>query len=275
MLHCGDMLKTRIILILVSCALVVVLFMLPKVVVENDQTDVGATADTTSKQSDVHAATPPKIAVSIRNLRNQYSANSTNEKNAIFADSLANLYSLAGQFDSAAWFAEKASEFFNNTESWIKAGDQYYQAFNFALEAGKQTQYAARAQSYYNKVLAKTPDNLDVKTKLAMTHLTEANPMKAIGMLREVLVQDPKNELALYNMGMLSIQSGQYDRAIERLQQLVEINPGNTQAQLLLGIAYMNAGQRNKAKEQFNKVKLLDSDPSVQATVDSYLKDLK
>jgi Flp pilus assembly protein TadD len=76
-------------------------------------------------------------------------------------------------------------------------------------------------------------------------------------------------------MGMLSIQSGQHERAIERLEQLVEINPEHTQAQLLLGVAYMNVGQNRKAKDQFNKVKLLDKDPSVQATVDSYLKDLK
>ena len=99
--------------------------------------------------------------------------------------------------------------------------------------------------------------------------------MQAIGMLREVLAQDPKNELALFNMGMLSIQSGQYDRAVERLEELVKINPQHTQGNLLLGIAYMESKQRKKAKEQFEKVKLLDKDPSVQATVDSYLKDLK
>jgi Flp pilus assembly protein TadD len=99
--------------------------------------------------------------------------------------------------------------------------------------------------------------------------------MKAITTLREVLEKDPKNELALYNMGMLSIQSGQYDKAVERLKLLVEINPSHTQGNLLLGIAYMNAGDRTKARGQFEKVKLLDNDPSVQATVDSYLKDLK
>jgi predicted negative regulator of RcsB-dependent stress response len=37
----------------------------------------------------------------------------------------------------------------------------------------------------------------------------------------------------------------------------------------------MNTGDKKKAREQFEKVKQLDKDPSVQATVDSYLKDLK
>jgi tetratricopeptide (TPR) repeat protein len=246
------------------------------VVVENDGAITDAPADTTSQaKMELHARTPKGVLASIKNLRSKFSPDSANQKNAIFADSLANLYASAGKFDSSAWFAEEASKFFNTSESWIKAGDQYYQAYSFAIDRTRQAQFAARAQSYYNKVLESNPDNLTVKTKLAMTYLTEANPMQAIGMLREVLAADPKNELALYNMGMLSIQSGQYDKAVNWLTQLVEVDPEHTQGHLLLGIAYMNSGSKAKAREQFEKVKLLDTDPSVQATVDSYLKDLK
>ncbi len=60
-----------------------------------------------------------------------------------------------------------------------------------------------------------------------------------------------------------------------KLEELVKVNPNHTQGQLLLGIALMNTGDKKRAKEQFEKVKQLDKDPSVQATVDSYLKDLK
>jgi hypothetical protein len=37
----------------------------------------------------------------------------------------------------------------------------------------------------------------------------------------------------------------------------------------------MNSGEKAKAKQQFEKVKQMDKDPAVQATIDSYLKDLK
>jgi hypothetical protein len=37
----------------------------------------------------------------------------------------------------------------------------------------------------------------------------------------------------------------------------------------------MNTNQKEKARSQFEKVKKMDPDPAVQATVDSYLKDLK
>ena len=269
------MLKSRIILLVISALVVVGLFLLPRVVVENDQEISSVTADSAGVSPEIHVPVPRALEDQIRNLRAAFSGDSRNEKNAIFADSLAKLYADAGKFDSAAWFAERAAEFFNTEESWTRAADSYYQAYGFAVDAQKQATYAAKARTYFDKVLRGNPGNLEAKTKLAMTYLSDANPMQAITTLREVLAVDPDNKLALYNMGMLSIQSGQYDRAVERLERLTELDPENTQAHLLLGIAYMNTGKRQKARAQFDKVKLLDSDPAVQAAADSYLKDLK
>jgi tetratricopeptide (TPR) repeat protein len=268
------MLKTRILLVIGSVIVIWLIFLLPKVVVDNESV-LQDTADASSAQSpEVHAEAPPETLEAIRSLRHQMGDRLPKEKNAIFADSLANLYGDVGKFDSAAWFAEEASKFFNTTESWIKAGDQYYQAYTFAVDQGKQNQWAEKAREFFKKVLDSNPKNLEVKTKMAMTFLS-ASPMQGVLMLREVLAEDPKNELALLNMGMLSIQSGQHDKAVERLEELVKINPSHAQGQLLLGIALMNTGDKARAKQQFEKVKQMDKDPAVQATVDSYLKDLK
>lgn len=249
--------------------------MLPKVVVENESQLSDSSKSEGSKRPEMHVKAPQELLQKISALRAKYQAHTQNEKNTIFADSLVNLYTDAGKFDSAAWFADEASKFFNTTESWIKAGNSYYQAYTFAVDQTKQNSLAAKTQEFYGKVLKTEPKNLEVKTKMAMTYLTSSNPMQGILMLREVLVDDPKNELALFNLGMLSIQSGQNDKAIDRLKELVAINPNHTQGQLLLGIALLNKGEKAKAKEQFQKVKNMDKDPSVQATVDSYLQDLK
>ena len=270
------MLKTRILLIGISAIVIWLLFLLPKVVVENesDMPQDSSKSDK-SQKTGIHAQAPKELLERISALRAKYQADTRNEKNTIFADSLINLYTDAGKFDSAAWFAEEASKFFNTTESWIKAGNSYYQAYTFAIDQTKQSSLAAKTQEFYSKVLKKEPKNLEIKTKMAMTYLTSPSPMQGILMLREVLEEDPKNELALFNLGMLSIQSGQNDKAIDRLSELVAINPNHTQGQLLLGIALLNKGEKVKAKEQFQKVKDMDKDPSVQATVDSYLQDLK
>lgn len=271
------MLKTRIILIVASAIIIWLIFLLPKAVVENDN-QLNATDSSNSQQkipAQGHSDIPFALTSSIKTLRAQYLASSPNQKNAIFADSLRGLYTQAGQFDSAAWFAEQSATFFKTSESYLKAGNSYYEAYTFALQPDKQKLMAEKAQAWLGKAIEANPKNLEAKTKMAMTYLSSSSPMQGIQMMREVLAEDPKNEFALFNMGMLSIQSGQYDRAIERLNELIAVNPNHIQGQLLLGVAYMNKGNKEKARQQFEKVKQLDNDPAVQSTVDSYLKDLK
>jgi tetratricopeptide (TPR) repeat protein len=268
------MLRNRIILIVVSALVIVALFLLPKVVVNNDDQLASTRADSVNQAPDPHDSAPEGLVKHIAHMRGEYAASSEKQKKAIFADSLATLYAKANRFDSAGVFAEEAATFFNTEKSWFRAGDSYYQAYTFALNANKQGNLGEKAREQFQKVLDINPKNLEAKTKMAMTYLSSA-PMQGVAMLKEVLEIDPKNELALFNMGMLSIQSGQDEKAINWLSQLIAVNPTHTQGTLLLGIAYMNTDQKKKAKEQFEKVKDMDKDPAVQATVDSYLKDLK
>lgn len=269
------MVKTRIILVVLCAGIIWLLFQLPKSVVENEAAVEQTSADSVSSHIETHVQAPKEVMARIQEFRREWQANVSNEKNAIFADSLASLYRQSSRFDSAGWFSEEAAKVFNTPESWIKTGDDYYQAYTLAIDESKQDAYAVKARSFYQKVMDENPSNLEVKTKMAMTYLSSSNPMQGITMLREVLRKDPQNELALFNMGMLSIQSRQFDKAVERLSQLVKINPTHIQGQLLLGIAYMNMGDNDHAREQFNLVKEMDKDPAVQATVDSYLNELK
>jgi len=269
--------KTRIILVLVAILLIVAIYFLPKAVVENEsQLQQGVASNPGQEQpANPHTEAPPSLRKAINRLRARYLSTLPEEKNAIFADSLVGLYSQAGQFDSAAWYAEKAATFFKTDESLLKAGNAYYEAYSFAVDRDKQNAQAEKTREYFGEILQKNPDNLEVKTKMAMTYLSSGSPMKGIGMLREVVATDPKNELALFNLGMLSVQSGQFGKAVEWLEKLVTVNEKHLQGQLLLGVAYMNSGDNKKARQQFEKVKKMDSDPAVQAAVDSYLKELK
>jgi tetratricopeptide (TPR) repeat protein len=266
------MLRTRIILVTVAALLVWATFLLPRVVVENEsQLKEGAEP---APARTAHSEVPATLTDAIRKVRGQFDPGASNQKNAIFADSLRSLYTQAGQFDSAAWFAGQAATFFNNAPSFLKAGNAYYEAYTFAMDAKKQEELAQQARAWFEKVLAADPKNPEVKSKMAMTWLS-SSPMQGITLLREVLADDPVNAFALYNMGMLSVQSGQYDRAIDYLQRLVTVKETHIQGHLLLGVAFMNKGIKDKARAQFEKVKQLDKDPAVQATADSYLKDLK
>lgn len=267
------MLKNRIILLVVSAALIWLIFLLPKGVVENEQQMQARTDSAAVAQS--HTAAPPEVTERIQSLRRDYLADPGNEKSSIFADSLRNLYSRAGKFDSAAWFAEQVALQRNTPASYLNAGNSYFDAFTFEMDAARQVELATASRAWFEKVLQAEPSNFQVKNKIAMTFMATGPPMTGIQMLREIVNADPKNEEALYNLGMFSVQSGQHSRAIDWLGQLLKVNPDHVQGHLLLGVAYMSKGDKEEARQQFEIVKKLDQDPAVIATVDSYLKDLK
>lgn len=269
------MLKTRVILGVSALVLIYLLFMLPKSVVDNDKDEIA-----TSTAADVPQEDPHSVNISeenqglINELNDQFADSDDFEKNLTFADSLAQLYISLNKYDSAAKFFEIIAENVPNAENWMTAGDTYYEAFGYAMDADKRSEMASKARLYFNKVLEQQPDNLAVKNKVAMTLVSSSNPMQGILMLREILQKDPDNEQATFNLGVLSMQSGQYEKAVERFENLIVRHPENTQAHFFLGISYLEIGNKEKAKEQLLLVKSMDDDPSVQATVDSYLEDM-
>src|SRR5882762_3651462 len=190
------MLKTRIILIVASVIVVWLIFLLPKAVVENEKQLKPADSASTKKDSHLpagHTSASPAIISLIKEVKAAFQ-NSSDKKNAIFADSLQSLYTQAGQFDSAAWFGEKAATFFNTTESFLKAGNSFYKAYTFAMDAQKQKMLAEKTREYLSKVIDANPKNYEVRIKVAMTYLSSGGPMQGIRQLRSVIAEDPKNE---------------------------------------------------------------------------------
>src|SRR6185369_8879901 len=150
-------------LVLVAILLIVAIYFLPKAVVENEsQLQQGVASNPGQEQpANPHTEAPPSLRKAINRLRARYLSTLPEEKNAIFADSLVGLYSQAGQFDSAAWYAEKAATFFKTDESLLKAGNAYYEAYSFAVDADKQKVQAEKTREYFEKILEKNPDNLE------------------------------------------------------------------------------------------------------------------
>ena len=103
------MLKTRIILVVASAIVIWLIFLLPKAVVENESQLKGGDSTSSHKTTSPargHGEIPASITQSIKTVKAAISSSSSNEKNAIFADSLRSLYTQAGQFDSAALYGE-------------------------------------------------------------------------------------------------------------------------------------------------------------------------
>lgn len=256
---------------------IITLFSLPRIVVDNQEESVGeqseVAANAASEDEGIHLPPlAPALQQEADSLRVLYEASESIEKNTIFANSLVELFAEAERYDSAAFYAEAIASEDEAITAQTKAGDMYYEAFMRALSTGQAQELGQKVRYYYQKVLDSQPDNLDAKTKVAMTYVSSSTPMQGIQMLREVVAADENNELAVYNLGLLSMQSGQYEKAVERFQKVKEINPDNFQAQFLLGVSYLEAGEKEKSREQFEYLKTISDDPEVIADLDNYLE---
>lgn len=279
--------KSKIILSVGALILVIGLFFLPKAVVNNDEsaavenqeeaTEPNNPPDNSPIVESHNTDIPSDVQELVKSLRENFNNSADNKNIVIFADSLAAVFKSYNMLDSAAKYQGIAAERSPALNAYRKAGDAYYEAFTFAVDKSKAQDLAEKARSYYNEAikLGSGEDALDMKANIAMTYIATSNPMKGISLLTEILEEDPEHEGAIFNLGILSIQSNQYDKAIGRFEKLVALYPENLQGQFYLGLSYMESGEKEKAREQFEKVKTLDSDPEVQATVDSYLEEIK
>lgn len=267
-------------MLLLAATLIVLLFNLPRIVVDNDEGSMGGEASAQSVDPETGDEFLHNQEVSgedserMSSLKASIQIEENQEKTSIFADSLAELFMFYRKYDSAATYFERAAKLDPREERWIKAGNAYYEAFTYAIDANAADYYGQKTREYFNPIVENDPKRLDLKTKVGMTLVSSQNPMQGITMLREVLVTDPENEEALYNLGILAFQTGQYPTAIERFETLVKVNNNHTQGHFYLGVSYKEIGDFKMAKEQFRIVKEMDKSPEVQATVDSYLEEM-
>lgn len=273
--------KSQLILIILGLVSIAGLYALPKVVVDNEAgttavEDPNATQTSTPDVTEMHEN---ELSSDNRSQADQMKSivTSANESSIRIeaAKTLAEIYQKEGLFDSAAYFLGEVVELKPSDLLLIEeAGKAYYEAFSFALDKAKVEDLAEKTRTYLNQVLEKDPNRLDLKTKVAMTYVSSANPMQGITMMREILEVDPQNEDGLFNMGILSMQSGQYKRAAERFEELVKYHPNNLQGQFYLAVSYFESKEKNKAKAQFEEVMKMTQDPMILESVQSYLDRL-
>jgi len=268
---------SKLIVTVVALALVVVLYLLPKVVVDNEQQENAESIGDppNSEISEAHERPLSEDERStVRKLKEGFNTRENPEKSAIFADSLAGLFTELNFLDSAAHYYGVAADIEPVVKRCLKAGESYFEAYSYAVESQKQQRLGEKAREYFNLALDRDPGLYDVKAKVALTYLPH-QPMQAVLLLREVVNEDPDNELGLYNLGLLSLQSQQFDNAVSRFEVLTGNFPDHLEGQFYLGVSYFENGDKDKARQQFELVKAMDPDPEVLTTVDEYLEKLK
>ena len=292
-LHSDDLLlmnKSVLFVVILASALTAGLYTLPKVVVRNENKQLGDRTKQASGSASSHnngangteaegsamhekplSADQQKRVIT---LRDKFTAAGPSQKEAI-GEKLITFFHEINRYDSAAHYAEALAVAQPTERNLLRAGDQYFEAYTFAVNDKKTALLGQKTRDFYQKALAKNPNLLSAKANMAMTYVNTDTPMQGIMMLREVLQQDPTNELALFNLGLLSMRSNQYDRAIERFRQILVNNPASRKAQFYLGVSLAEAGQKAEAKQVLAQVKKQEKDPQILAAVREYEERLK
>ncbi|MBO0938998.1 tetratricopeptide repeat protein [Fibrella sp. HMF5335] len=183
------------------------------------------------------------------------------------AQRLVAFFRSVSRFDSAAHYTDVIAQLAPTEQNLLRAGDQYFEAYGFAVDEKKVAYLGQKTRELYQKALEKNPNLLAAKANMAMTYVNTQTPMQGIMLLREVLQQDPTNELALFNLGMLSMRSGQYSKAIDRFRQILVNDPANRRAQFYLGVSLVETNQKEEARKVLADVKANEKDPQIQAAI--------
>lgn len=292
-LYCDNhfMKKSVLFVVILAAALTAGLYTLPKGVVRNENKQLGGRTTQTPGSTDsphnnvaggegseapaMHEkplTTDQQRQAAL--LETELASAKSSQQEAV-GEKLITFFRTINRYDSAAHYAEVLAIAQPTERNLLRAGDQYFEAYTFAVDDKKTTSLGQKTREFYEQALAKNPNLLSAKANMAMTYVNTDTPMRGIMMLREVLQQDPTNELALFNLGLLSMRSNQYERAIERFRQILVNNPASRKAQFYLGVSLAEAGQKAEARQIFSQVKKQEKDPQILAAVREYEERLK
>ncbi len=165
------------------------------------------------------------------------------------------------RLDSAGFYAEQYAILHPNVTNWGRAAQLFFEAQTYALSPQKGQAMGAKAREYFEKIVSQEPNNLLIKSNLAMTYVDTPTPMKGITLLREVIEQDPTFVPALFDLGVLSIKSNQFGKAQERFAQILKLEPNNYKAELNLGFCLAQLEKNSEAVNHLQRVSKLSKDP--------------
>ncbi len=271
--------RTQIIVISVAALLIVLLFILPKskpavetkqvAVKEEKSDDIKTHVDAIISQLD-------SASLSItEKIKKDYALETDRGKKSALLDSLIAIWDFYGKPLVSAYYSEQKLELIGDDNILKEVADRYFFSTNHADDHLKSHLFE-KAEVFYTRFLEKDSIDIEAKINLAVCYVESSkDPMRGIGLLKEVLEKDPDNIKAHLNLGYFSIKSGQFDKAIDRFEKVLKIDPKHNEALLYLGDVYESKGELPKAIENYERYKASLTDKAVALEVQSYIQKLK
>lgn len=270
--------KTQIGLVITALVLFVLLFLAPKTHSGKLETKVDEMAKTTEVVS-----LETFIAMATKTLKpdekNKYDAllkSATNSKIDSAFNTVVQFWDKQKRPDFAAYFVEQTAKRKQTSLAYYKAGERYYYAVRFTKDNNEIPTLYQSAIRCYQEAISMDAKNIDAKIQLAACFVEDGkDPMKGIGLLREVEKTDSNNVKLQLTFAFFSAKSQQWDKAIKRFENVLRIDPLYIEAYLHLADAYEQQGQKAKTIEMLEKYASLTEDAMAKQEVLKYIEQLK
>lgn len=176
----------------------------------------------------------------------------------------------------AAYYAAESAKLENSGKSLTFAANLFLEHLSHTQDAGVRMWQANTAIELLDRAIALEPNNDTLKIKKGSVLVSNTGePMKGIGILKEVAERNPDFLDAQLTLANFSITSGQFDKAIERMESVLERHPEEPKALFLLAVAHQSKGDKAKAVELLRQCRKLIKDPALAAELDGYIKSIQ
>ncbi len=176
----------------------------------------------------------------------------------------------------AAYYIYQYAQKDQTKPAFENAGDALLSVYKSGSDSIISNNLITFALRSYEEAVRIDGSDVELKIKLADVYVQGSQePMKGIGILRQLSDSLPDNIPVLLALGRLSIQSGQFDKAKERLQKVLKLEPQNTEAMYFLAIAEAQLGHTEEAIRMFEMCKQLVGNKEFDKEIDEIVKNLK
>lgn len=182
----------------------------------------------------------------------------------------------SGNSGLAAYYYYKYAEKEGTKTALSNAGDALSGALKQDADTLISNNLITFALRSYEEAIQKDGSDVELRIKLAELYVQGTqDPMKGIGMLRQLADSLPDNIPVMLALGKLSIQSGQMDKAKERFKKVLKLQPQNTEALYFLAITEAQSGNTDEAIRLFEMCKELIGNKEFSKEIDEIVKNLK
>lgn len=260
----------RITVVVIAAIIVVLLFFAPK---KPSSVPAPETAPVANLETEVKLPPDQQNMYETLKLALDKAGSEADKKKAL--ESLVQFFEQNKQPLQVAVYYKKLAELEGTAQAWYESGERFYRAVVFVDENQVPAVYE-NAIGSYGKALELDKDNENAKIKMGVCYVEMgSDPMKGVGLLREVAEKDPKNIEAQLNLGFFSIRSKQYDKAIARFNNVLKIDTGYVDALVYLAQTYEMMADTDNAVNYYTQYRDRVKDTVVSNQVNEYIQKFK